>query len=295
MSHPFSNPASGKVLERVAQIFQKKTVYLLPRNELIFVCGGAPKESVRAKFLAWAEKNISDRRFFLAEAAARDLLSQNQPVFLNLGKFEKLLADLADCVLIFPESAGSFAEIGYFAAFPDIKKKCLVVNCTSKQSGSFLNDGPLDLINLSSAYRPTIFINFNEPSSFDDIRDRLAQKFDAVRRKSIEISEFDKLHGRGQLAIIFFIFLIFPSLNYASVLEICKSIFHKYNKERIAHILSLMVATEYVFRDSSDHNLLLANRTKPTLLEIDGVDANALLAEHTHYYTVHAPGFLKHN
>ena len=71
---------------------------------------------------------------FLAEAAATDVLEYHRPRFLNLAEFERALANIADCILIFPESPGSLSELGYFAAFDELRQKCLIVNDLRRQA-----------------------------------------------------------------------------------------------------------------------------------------------------------------
>ena len=94
-------------------------------NQLVFVCGGPAANganSVRRRFLDWAQNHIEGFRFFLAEAAAKDIMANAEPKFLNLSQFEYVLAAVADCVVIIPESVGSWAETGYFSAIAGIRK-----------------------------------------------------------------------------------------------------------------------------------------------------------------------------
>jgi len=49
-------------------------------------------------------------------------MANAEPKFLNLSQFEYVLAAVADCVVIIPESVGSWAETGYFSAIAGIRK-----------------------------------------------------------------------------------------------------------------------------------------------------------------------------
>ena len=89
----------------------------------------------------------------------------------NLAKFEEILANISDCIIIFPESAGSFAETGYFSK-TNIKNRTLIVNCSNEQGESFLNLGPIDLVSKASIFGQTVLLNSKNPD-FSIIKERL--------------------------------------------------------------------------------------------------------------------------
>jgi hypothetical protein len=96
----------------VAQALKADT-WLVAERQLLFVCGGsaAPdSNTLRSKFLQYADAELHAFRVFLAEAAATDVMEYHQPRFLNLAEFERALANIADCILIFPESPGSLSD-----------------------------------------------------------------------------------------------------------------------------------------------------------------------------------------
>src|SRR5438067_2473320 len=143
MAHLFSNPAGQRLLEYLRQIFEEKPVYLRKHPLIMFVCGGRlghSETSLRKQFLQWAGNNLPAFNCVVAEEAIKYDLSSGARYFRNLAEFESVVAQVADCVLIFPESAGSFAETGFFANSDKIKRKTLVVNPLTLQSeDSFLN------------------------------------------------------------------------------------------------------------------------------------------------------------
>jgi hypothetical protein len=292
MPNPFQHPAAKAMLERVASHFQNKTVWQLPRNQLVFVCGGpvtgAPV-SVRKQFLDWAKPNIPDFRFFLAETVAVDVIDHAEPRFLNLAAFESILADIADCIVLIPESVGSWAEIGFFSANTEIAKKCLVFNALSKQGDSFLNVGPIQTINEHSNYRPTVVANFEiAPINFQDVRVKL-ERYRQSKRQRIEVSDFKALSGHQQFAIIHFIISIFPSLDLEGLIDIFKAIFDRYDQVRIRRLVSILVAVAYVKRIPGDEFRIFANPEVPPLLEIQGLQIPNLLAEHLAHFQKYAP------
>src|SRR5437867_2128987 len=113
MAHLFSNAAGQQLLATLRNVFQEKRVYHRQHRFIVFVCGGRLEEnSLRKQFIDWAEGNLPEFVCLLAEEALKDNFAGEGRTFVNLAKFELVVADVADCVLIFPESAGSYAETG---------------------------------------------------------------------------------------------------------------------------------------------------------------------------------------
>ena len=120
MSHPLQHPTIRTLIDRVARVFSQEDVYLTVDRHLLFVCGGpvSPSDhSLRIQFLSYAAVSLPNFRVFLAEAAATDIFAFTGPHFLNLVQFEDFIASYSDCIILFPDSPGALAEIGFFAAF----------------------------------------------------------------------------------------------------------------------------------------------------------------------------------
>ena len=103
-------------MKKVAQVFSTRKVFLTKKHHIVFVCGGSIQNgstSVRSKFLTYAENNLKGLTVFVAEYAWIDLLSFSSPQFVNLSEFENLVSEISDCILIFPETDGAVAELGF--------------------------------------------------------------------------------------------------------------------------------------------------------------------------------------
>jgi hypothetical protein len=137
-------PALGKAAFRVDR-----------KRPLTFICGGNNSNGFRALRHQFLECVTAQPMRIVPVLAERTFA--HQLVERNLQKFEEFLASTAECVLIFVESPGSFAETGLFAALPAIVKKTFIVN-TREEAGknSFLNTGPIKLIRRTSEF-DTIF------------------------------------------------------------------------------------------------------------------------------------------
>ena len=108
---------------------------------------GHSKNSGRRKFHAWATKKLRNITFLLAEDASKDLLQHANPGFINLSEFENLVADIADCIILFPETKGAIAELGLFSGSKKASRKLLIVTDKKHQSkDSFINLGHMATI-----------------------------------------------------------------------------------------------------------------------------------------------------
>lgn len=151
-----------RVLSLIRTWFSKSHIYTKSDRHIVFVCGGdKSKQNLRNCFLKYSKIHLPHIRVLLAEDAYLDLISGSKNKFVNLATFEDLLADIADCVVLFPESPGSFAELGFFAAKNRIAAKVLPVSDHEYQADdSFINLGPIAIFNQGSSYRPTLQINY---------------------------------------------------------------------------------------------------------------------------------------
>ena len=146
------SPAFGKAAFRVDR-----------SRPLTFICGGNNDDALRHQFL---ERVTGPPRRILPVLAERAY--PHQLIERNLQSFEEFLANTADCVLIFVESPGSFAETGLFAGTDEVIKKTFVIN-TREESGkkSFLNLGPIKLIRKASQYDAVVDIANNVVTAVD--------------------------------------------------------------------------------------------------------------------------------
>ena len=162
MDIQFAHPGGKTLLEEVGNVFKAEKVFERKNRHIVFVCGGSStpgSNTLRSRFLAYARENLPNAIIVLAEDAYKEG-STSGLQFIDLGIFEELIAGVSDCVVIFPESVGSYAELGYFAkAKNEILQKLLIVNLHAEHArDSFLNLGPIHSINRKSGLRPTIAI-----------------------------------------------------------------------------------------------------------------------------------------
>lgn len=156
-----------KDLEQIAKIVQERI--FVPRSEkkvTIFLCGGeiSNQSNARSK-MATIFSKYSRYELLYPEDLFDDLLAgQGQHSLLEL---ENILADSVDAIVLFPESPGSFAELGAFSNNKELAKKMVVVaNKKFKSDKSFINYGPNRLIKSSKTGKIT---NINYDLLSDEI------------------------------------------------------------------------------------------------------------------------------
>lgn len=256
MSHPFSHPSAKSLLKRVAQLFKATDTYILKDSNIVFVCGGPmDKPSMRKKFCEYAKLTLTTLRVFLAEDAEKDYVTHDDPDFHNVGEFEEIIGDVSDCLIIFPESPGSYAELGYFSAREKLRKKILVVNKSTLQSSdSFISRGPIELIDKNSDFKPTIQLNFSRKPKFEIVKERLEKRIKGSKRKKFESTVYSALTPKEKLFIVFSFVELLIVVSLEGLDFAFKSVFGHSSTSDIRDLLSILVAAKLVVRIGHDHD-----------------------------------------
>lgn len=179
MANPLSSEPGQRHLDDIRKIFEEKPIILRKGKFILFVCGGkigVGESSLRQEFLEWASTELDEYICILAEDALSDSFVDEGREFVNLAKFESVIADVSDGVLIFPESAGSYAEVGFFSN-SEVKKKTFVANLYRHQTTeSFLSLGPIDTIDRNT-FLKTVYLNqTNGRTDFTPVKERLQSR-----------------------------------------------------------------------------------------------------------------------
>jgi len=285
MAHPFSNPAGQQLLESLRKIFQEKRIFHRKHKFIIFVCGGRLEDgqtSLRKQFIDWANEHLQEFICLLAEEALKDNFAGEGRRFVNLARFESIIGEIADCVLIFPESAGSFAETGFFAN-SKIRKKTLVVNLLDFQTvDSFLNLGPIDTINIDSFLRWTIYVNAQEPVDFAHIAERLTERVKwPQQRERLPYQRFGQFNFKQKLLVVFEVIRLLRLADLKTlrhVLVVCFKGNPRYSE--LTHILRILLAAKFVERDG-DYFKVVGGIS---LVEIEHVEIEKIFSQVNLFY-----------
>lgn len=287
MDNQFGHPTSEPLLEDVANLFKKKKIYTSQDRHIIFVCGGNGRKSMRVRFLRYAHAEIPHMRMFRAESAAKDLLTQGEPAPLEVADFENLIAGVSDCVLIFPESPGSIAEVAYFCQSADVRSKILVVGKASLQAkDSFINLGPVAIINRESIFRPAIQADYKSPD-FSQIRERLEKRVPGRGRKIFAYRPFHDLAPKIKFFVLFEIIRIFGVINLDGVKKCVHAAFDSADIKELNRLLSILCAAGYVSRLGEDNQYLCLAGKGHTFLHYSESTFGSLTIRVADYYQKH--------
>ena len=296
MSNPLLGDPDRRLLLNIRDTFRTKEIVEVHRKPLLFVCGGAtngPQSSLRKEFLVWAAIELTDFLFLLAEDAMQDSFANEGRYFVNLSKFESLIADVSDGVLIFPESEGSYAELGYFS-HAEVKRKTFVANRIAFQtSDSFINHGPIHSIESTSYLKQVRLTTTDEGvTDFTPIKNRLQQAIKMPEdRRRVEYGRFASLNFRHRRSLTFELVRLLQLANLDTIRYAIAKCFDPANpsKKDVTNLLRILQAARWV--DRHDEYFFASKGVE--LVEIKHVEKELLVARTRMYYQKHAPELFK--
>lgn len=292
MTNVLSHPSSTKLLDELRVLFTSDDIKVKSDRRIIFVCGGRVarnSHSMRHRFIKFAVQNLEQYRFLLVETAMKDLSDNTEePEFINIASFEELVADLTDCLLIFPESPGSIAELAYFSN-TKAAKKMLVVNDVNLQGESFINLGPIDIINKESSFKPALIMDYKtRPTDYSGIEGKLS-RLSVSYSKKLKINSKDSPSAKTLLYVIYEIISIFQYITIESILQCIKKLFGKSNKEMTRYLLSILIASKYVHRSGEDNDFFSVSEKDASFLQFKGASLDEIKASVILYYQKYHP------
>jgi hypothetical protein len=292
MPSEFARPAGLAVLERIRGLFADREVFRRNDVPFVFVCGGPTNtESLRKRFLEWSSAALPRVVMVLAEHAFEDTLFHTPPQTYNLSVFESLIADISDCVIVFPESPGAYAEMGFFSA-TKIRSKVLVVNDLRYQAKeSFVRLGPIDTFDSKSFLRSTLHVRTDDPAGvdFSPIGERLGRLMKRRNRRRLKHSTGDSLSRLEKFLIVLEMIHL---IQVASLVELqhCLSVaIGKFRTAELKQLLSILVGSKCVNR--VDDEFYVLGKEVSSGLEFSGVDVRDVKASVLLYYKKHAPHY----
>ena len=244
-----------KLYDSISFVF-KNITYLREHLDIIFVFGKyATDDSIRTRFMNFIEANNTTQfNFITIETLYNDLVkfaSHRKGISakkIDLADLELSAIENAYSILIFPESPGSFAELGYFSAIERIREKIIVSNSVSfYNEKSYVNS----LIELIHSYdREANQIVLRNGDCSDDFKKYLSQL--NMRyidyENEIYINKDIKKHYMYPIAIIYESMKLFPFLEYTELKSLIRYIFNRLNivKNNYDMYLSSMISLLHV-------------------------------------------------
>ena len=296
MSISLSTRAGIRLLADIRRVFEKGRIYLRGDKVVFFVCGGPVdvvrdgEGSHRKNFLKWAARELPDFVCILAEDALSLNFVGESREFVNLSQFENVIASVSDGVVIFPESPGSHAEIGFFSNSPRVSKKTLVANLDSYHTHeSFLNLGPIDSIYRKTFLKPVHLKQSDGAIDFEPLGDRLRDQFPRIgERERLPYKKFGNLTFKERLCVTFEIIRLLQPVDLSTLRHVIAECFAAHpNKKEIKHLLRILTAAGYAERIKEEDYF----RAIPgvILAEIEHIEYETVLARVKQHYSKYFP------
>ncbi len=281
-----SNARISNLIKKVASLFKSESIFLSRKRHIVFVCGGSSPRHARMRFLKYAEKALPNVTFFLAETAEKDCLSHSNPTFLNLTDFEELVAAIADCIILFPETPGAIAELGLFSGSKQARKRLLVVIEAKYQSkDSFINRGPLATIDKESPFGPRVALHLKDKRpDFFHVKEKLDLLGKFRNRSAFKHDTLAKMSKSEKLFVILEIVNVFRVLAFSEITELLKAIFSKPSSKEVRYLLSILVAAGYVTRKGVDEEYFASTDQPHSFFDYEGSEIDDLKIEILDYY-----------
>lgn len=294
MDHPLRDDANKVLRQRVIQHF-KSGCSVKRAGDLIFVCGGNDPTHMRPRFTAYCSANHPDLELFQPEFAMKDYFSAPGGTPFDLGTFERLVADLAHVIVLFPEAAGSFAETGYFAQDEQFRTKTILALDQHWQGDdSFISMGPARRFNEKSRFAGTMQLAYAAPD-FSQIVKRLNRYGLPRNRKELTLNTFADLPPYDLFCLLQKVIGTLGIATVEDVLAIFRSMFYGQIKpNKIKEMMSVLVGAKHLETVGGyGHYRMMAHRTDlmPARESQKGVE-NAIRLDLAAFYPTCTPDFL---
>ena len=288
MGHLFSHGKAKPLLKRVATFFDPGNAFISAKRNLIFVCGGTDGDCMRSRFLKFAEKELSNCHIFLAESALEALVSEPGAGCHDLTAIENFIGEIADAIVLFPESPGSCAELGYFSKTPKLAQKSLVISDYNLQGqDSFIALGPIHQIDTKSIYKPSIQLIYGEEADFKHISQRLAKRITRTRKSFLK--KAGPLADREYFFVVLELIRIFSAITVDGIEYVVKSIFEHARPQTIKQVVAILVGAHLVSRCGPDKAFYCITSGESALMEFEGIDETDFKLALSDFYRTCAP------
>jgi len=248
---------------------------------------------MRSFFMRHASRKLKNCNLLLAESAFDDISKHAQFSFRNIAHFEHLLAQVVDCVVIFPESPGSFAELGFFA-HSEARKITLVVNRLDLQSvDSFINAGVIDYIDRDSAFRSQIHLEFDRKAApdFSPVIRRLERlNVKAINRKRLDLNAADHRPPQILMYLLTYIITTCRVIHVDDLRALSADLFNEGESiEQFDELISFCLGSELIARVGPGNSYLVTTSRANPFIEIDGWDVKGATVTCVQFYQKHVP------
>ncbi|WP_339914602.1 retron St85 family effector protein [uncultured Brevundimonas sp.] len=248
MDHPLRSDANKALRRRVVQHL-KGGCSVKRAGDLVFVCGGTGDSFLRTKFSDYCAANHPKLKLFRPEHAIKNYADELAGGAFDLGKFELIIAKLSHVIVLFPEAAGSYAEVGLFSQIKTFyERTILVLDGQYQGKGGFLNLGPARQFSEGSEFGLPIVISYSDPD-FELIVDRINERPVSSYMKAFIPGGFADTSEYEKLSLAYKIADLLSIATEDDVLYLFNSIYSgKASRKAVKEMLSILRGASYLTR-----------------------------------------------
>jgi hypothetical protein len=254
--HPLLTEDGAKIRTKI-RTFLHDHGYLVRNSNIIFVCGGNDDNSMRSRFMIEARPHLLNFRLFKPEDAVSHDFLDRPARRIDLSSFENLIAKLAICTVIFPEAPGSFAELGLFSEWSEVRERLLpVLDSNRQEQDSFLLLGPVAQIQEGSEYG-TYYLDYTNPD-YPGLCTRINNRANTnSRKRKIDIGDWDETPDIVRFAIVHFLLDICRISSIDTIAYLMRGIFDGHcSKAWLADVCAILVGAGEAKLFGEEHSII---------------------------------------
>lgn len=297
MDHPLRSE-KNKILRGRVVDFLKNDFSIMRDSNIIFVCGGSESDQMRSQFEQEFQNLLPKHEFFKPEFAMVNYFGLGDSEPFDIVDFERLVGDLSLAIVLFPEAAGSYAELGYFSGQTKLARKIvLVLDIKYQKFDSFISLGPASKIANTSKFRPTIQMDYKNPD-FSLVSTRILER--AAPKKTMrkfEPAKFSELSAFELFALIHKLVAILIAATPDDIVFFLRSMFEgRVTSSKIKKVISILVGSgrlrevgdfgHLVPQKGKDHALVLQDGNKTFDFELKVMLSAMLSASSTEFSAI---------
>lgn len=233
------------------------------------LCQFSSSKSLRKEFLKDIQKKNSVFTFLTIEKLYTDLRQYTynkkgiKTESIQIAQLELLAIKNAYSIIIFPESPGSFTELGYFAAKDETREKILIFNQIKFYSDRSYVNSVVDLVYEKKDTKPILVDKTLNDNNLNDCIKCLMSEYNDYN-EDVYTSVNIKKHYMYPIALIYELIKIFPYLEFSEltslvlyVFQVEKIVLNVNKKLYISSMISLLVLSNLIKRDTCNNKIVL--------------------------------------
>lgn len=257
--------------ENIDSIFNKIKSYR-KHLDIVFIFGSASTNSYRNKFIEYTKLSESQVfKYITIEDIYKDIL-YFYPQYRGVGAKKIELANLeheainnAYSILLFPESFGSCAELGYFSFTEKSRDKMIILNHQKYNNKDTYVNELVNFVHDKKHINPYYFIDGQEFDTFSLCIEKLMYGYKDIESyiRSVYVPLYEIDNEMYKLSFLYEVIKFFPYISQSELIGLLRYIYKKNeisteNLEKyVISMISLLYVAELIKRENISDKFFL--------------------------------------